>query len=169
MFWKMRSEQESFGESVFKLTLRERKKKAAGPSKKKKSIGQAGGSESTDMAKTTTVYQLKITLAEIKPPIWRRVQVKDCSLSKLHLVIQAAMGWTNTHLWGFDVGGVDYGDDPEGDMDQSQRPQSQARRPCGRGCQEVPLHLRLRRQLGTYRSGGEDVDHRAYAEISPMR
>jgi hypothetical protein len=71
------------------------------------------------MPKATTVYQLKITLAEIKPPIWRRVHVKDCSLSKLHQVIQAAMGWTNTHLWAFDIDGVDYGDDPEGEMDPS--------------------------------------------------
>jgi hypothetical protein len=27
------------------------------------------------------------------------------------------MGWTNSHLWAFDVDGVDYGDDPEGEMD----------------------------------------------------
>jgi hypothetical protein len=32
----------------------------------------------------TTVYQFKITLKNIKPPIWRRIQVKDCSLDKLH-------------------------------------------------------------------------------------
>ncbi len=68
------------------------------------------------MAKSTVIYQLKITLAHIKPPIWRRVQVKNCSLSKLHEVIQAAMGWTDTHLWAFDVAGEDYGDDPEGEM-----------------------------------------------------
>ena len=30
------------------------------------------------------VYQFKITLAESKPAIWRRIQVKDCSLDKLH-------------------------------------------------------------------------------------
>lgn len=71
------------------------------------------------MAKANIGYELKITLAEIKPPIWRRVQVRDCSLSKLHEVIQAAMGWTNTHLWTFDIDGVAYGDDPEGEMDLS--------------------------------------------------
>jgi hypothetical protein len=69
------------------------------------------------MAKSNSAYQLKITLVEIKPPIWRRVQVKNCSLSKLHEVIQAAMGWTNTHLWAFDIEGVGYGEDPEGEMD----------------------------------------------------
>jgi hypothetical protein len=71
------------------------------------------------MAKSRFIYQLKITLAEIKPPIWRRVQVKDCNLSKLHEVIQAALNWTNTHLWAFEIGGLDYGDDLEGDMDVS--------------------------------------------------
>jgi hypothetical protein len=69
------------------------------------------------MAKSSTVYQLKITLAEIKPPIWRRIQVKNCSLAKLHNVIQTAMGWMNMHLWVFDIDGEEYGDDPEGEMD----------------------------------------------------
>ncbi len=71
------------------------------------------------MPKAPTVYQLKITLAGIKPPIWRRVQVKDCSLLKLHQVIQAVMGWTDSHLWAFEVDGMDYGDDPAGEMDMS--------------------------------------------------
>jgi hypothetical protein len=69
------------------------------------------------VAKSSTIYQLKITLSQIKPPIWRRVQVKDGSLLKLHEVIQAAMGWTDTHLWAFDIDGVDFGEDPEGEMD----------------------------------------------------
>src|SRR5437879_5705020 len=45
----------------------------------------------TTMAKskaTGEVYQLKITLQYIKPPVWRRLQVKDCSLAKLHDLIQ---------------------------------------------------------------------------------
>lgn len=69
------------------------------------------------MAKSNTVYQLKITLAQIKPPIWRRVQVKNCSLSKLHDVIQTVFGWIGMHLWAFDIDGMDFGDDPEGEMD----------------------------------------------------
>jgi Plasmid pRiA4b ORF-3-like protein len=38
------------------------------------------------------VYQVKITLKDIRPPIWRRVLVTDCSLSKLHEIIQVVMG-----------------------------------------------------------------------------
>jgi hypothetical protein len=51
------------------------------------------------------VYQLKVTLDDIKPPIWRRIQVRgDVSLFKLHKIIQAAMGWEDYHLHQFIVG-----------------------------------------------------------------
>jgi hypothetical protein len=64
-----------------------------------------------------TVYQLKITLADIKPPVWRRIEVGDCTLSKLHKVIQIVMGWSGSHLWAFDIEGDPYGDDTEDDPD----------------------------------------------------
>jgi hypothetical protein len=63
------------------------------------------------------VYRLKITLAGIKPPIWRRVEVKDCTLSKLHEVIQVVMGWEGYHLWAFEIEGDQYGDAAAGDPD----------------------------------------------------
>jgi hypothetical protein len=56
------------------------------------------------------VYQFKITLKGIKPPIWRRIQSKDGTLDKLHEHIQTAMGWTNSHLHQFKIGGVIHGD-----------------------------------------------------------
>ncbi len=56
------------------------------------------------------VYQFKITLLESDPPIWRRIQVKDCTLDKLHEHIQTAMGWTNSHLHHFTLGTQLYGD-----------------------------------------------------------
>ena len=56
------------------------------------------------------LYQFKITLKDIEPPIWRRIQVKNCTLDKLHEHIQTAMGWTNSHLHQFKIGGVLYGD-----------------------------------------------------------
>jgi hypothetical protein len=64
------------------------------------------------------IYQLKITLRDIKPPVWRRVQVEDCTLAKLHEVIQTCMGWSNSHLHAFEVGGEQYGEpDPDGMME----------------------------------------------------
>jgi hypothetical protein len=59
---------------------------------------------------STVVYQFKITLTEVEPPIWRRIQVKDGTLDKLHEHIQLAMGWENSHLHQFRIGGVLYGD-----------------------------------------------------------
>jgi hypothetical protein len=67
--------------------------------------------------KTKTIYQLKIALAETRPPIWRRVQTQDCNLTKLHMVIQRAMGWYGGHLWAFDIDGEQYGENPWGDSD----------------------------------------------------
>jgi hypothetical protein len=59
---------------------------------------------------TDTVYQFKITLQESHPPIWRRIQVKDCTLDQLHEHIQTAMGWTNSHLHDFRIKDQRYGD-----------------------------------------------------------
>ena len=53
------------------------------------------------------IYQLKIQLEPnyIKPPIWRRVLVKDdITFLDLHKIIQVAMNWTNSHLWDFNFG-----------------------------------------------------------------
>lgn len=67
--------------------------------------------------KSGTVYPLKIVLGGIRPPIWRRVQVQNCNLTKLHEIIQRAMGWYCSHLWAFDIGGEQYGENPWGDSD----------------------------------------------------
>ena len=67
--------------------------------------------------KSGTVYQLKIVLAETRPPIWRRVQVQNCNLTKFHEIIQRAMGWYGGHLWAFDIDGEQYGENPWGDSD----------------------------------------------------
>ncbi|HET8617695.1 MAG TPA: plasmid pRiA4b ORF-3 family protein [Acidimicrobiales bacterium] len=70
-------------------------------------------------AKSGSVYQLKVTLLDTKPPIWRRVLVDGRStLDHLHEVIQAAFGWWNCHLHEFEVGTTRYGvPDPDGDWD----------------------------------------------------
>jgi hypothetical protein len=60
--------------------------------------------------KTDAVFQIKVTLKGIHPPIWRRVQTTDCTLEELHALIQVTMGWEFEHLYRFNVGGVDYAD-----------------------------------------------------------
>jgi hypothetical protein len=52
--------------------------------------------------KATHVYQFKITLKEISPLIWRRIQVPDTyTFWDLHVAIQDAMGWLDYHLHQF--------------------------------------------------------------------
>jgi len=56
------------------------------------------------------IYQIKITLRHVTPPVWRRIEVSaDIKLGKLHKILQTAMGWTDSHLHAFRAGGVTYG------------------------------------------------------------
>jgi hypothetical protein len=56
------------------------------------------------------IHQFKLTLVDTQPPIWRRIQVRECTLDKLHEHIQTAMGWTNSHLNQFLIRDQLYGD-----------------------------------------------------------
>jgi hypothetical protein len=48
------------------------------------------------------IFQFKITLKDIKPPIWRRIQMPgSCTFWDLHVAIQDAMGWMDCHLHEF--------------------------------------------------------------------
>jgi hypothetical protein len=65
----------------------------------------------TKTVSNAPIYQLKVTLDESKPPIWRRLLVPgDVTLEHLHYIIQAAMGWTNSHLHQFIVDGLYFGE-----------------------------------------------------------
>jgi len=69
------------------------------------------------------VVQLRISLQEVRPVVWRRLLVPgSVRLSKLHAVFQAAMGWTNSHLHSFRIGDTVYGmqfdDYPPGEKDE---------------------------------------------------
>jgi hypothetical protein len=51
-----------------------------------------------------SIYQFKVTLKEIEPPIWRRIQVPaGYSFWDLHVAIQDALGWLDYHLHVFRV------------------------------------------------------------------
>lgn len=71
----------------------------------------------TSAPSTGVVYQLKITLLDTKPPIWRRVLIDGAgTLDHLHEVIQAAFGWWGYHLHDFEVGRTRYAvPDPDDD------------------------------------------------------
>jgi Plasmid pRiA4b ORF-3-like protein len=67
-----------------------------------------------------SIARLRIKLDDVEPAVERRVEVPlTIRLDRLHLVLQAAMGWTNSHLYEIrarDVGwgrpGPHFGDGP---------------------------------------------------------
>jgi hypothetical protein len=64
-----------------------------------------------EVAKNRAVYQFKVSLADVSPLTWRRIQVwEDYTLDQLHRVLQATMGWENYHLYEFRVGAKKYRD-----------------------------------------------------------
>lgn len=76
------------------------------------------GKGSTDRKKKTPLkaiskmeplsYQLKVSLKGIQPPIWRRILVpNDITFHQLHEIIQIVMGWTNSHLYCFEIGDME--------------------------------------------------------------
>lgn len=68
------------------------------------------------MADSPTVHQLKITLHESKPPIWRRVLLpSSATLFQLHGVIQESFGWIGYHLHECEIAGTRYGDAEDDD------------------------------------------------------
>jgi Plasmid pRiA4b ORF-3-like protein len=69
------------------------------------------------------VCQLKVTLLDSRPLIWRRLLVPaDLTLPRLHKVLQIAMGWQNSHVYEFHVEG---------------------RRPAGRGSAPMGRNARI--------------------------
>jgi hypothetical protein len=70
------------------------------------------------------MYQLKITINGITPPIWRRLLISEnISLYKMHHIIQETFGWTNSHLYFFGkidskIGNVQLWDDGETTPDE---------------------------------------------------
>ena len=61
------------------------------------------------MAKQPQIITLRIEIDEITPAIWRRIEVDaDITLRGLHHIIQAAFGWTSSHLHEFIMEGRTY-------------------------------------------------------------
>src|SRR5579863_689713 len=67
-----------------------------------------------------TIAHLRIKLDDVEPAVVRRLEVPlTIRLDRLHLVLQAAMGWTNSHLYeirardvGWGIPDPDFGDGP---------------------------------------------------------
>ena len=57
-----------------------------------------------------SIIEIKVTLEYIEPAFTRTLQVPSTiRLDSLHLTLQAAMGWTNSHLYMFEASGATWG------------------------------------------------------------
>ena len=101
------------------------------------------------------ICTLRIELRDSKPLIWREVEVPTAiTLLMLHKIVQAAMGWDDSHLWQLTAGGVTYGSRIESLWDEEEQNRDPAKR-------------RLRDVLGPRRTTleyeydfGDSWDHR---------
>ena len=88
--------------------------------------------ERVSASNSRRLFQFKVLLRGTEPAIWRRIQVWDDTLDRLHEHLQSAMGWTNSHLHQFLINGRCYGDpellddgfDPSSGVDSTQTPMS---------------------------------------------
>src|SRR5438874_11105953 len=79
---------------------------------------------STDKTQDTVkVYQLKVSLRDISPMIWRRLLVtSDTTIAQLHTILQTVMGCEDLHLHRFCIYGKEYGIYREGGMSFDDNP-----------------------------------------------
>jgi hypothetical protein len=94
-----------------------------------------------------TIARLKITLNDVEPLVLRRIEIPfDIRLDRLHEVLQAAMGWSNSHLYEICAGGVGWGlTDPDLARRSTRCTQGKARPRCRRHRRkDSALSLRLR-------------------------
>ena len=80
-------------------------------------VGPAAGQIQPMLYKELNAAKLRVTIDDIEPLIWRRlVAPLSWRLDELHLTIQAAFNWWNSHLHEFRIGGLRYGDPDVEDM-----------------------------------------------------
>ena len=96
------------------------------PDRQGKSIFRKNTKRNQPMAKKKydSIFQIKISLLDSDPLIWRRILVpSNFTLKKLHNVIQIVMGWENGHLHQFLVGEAIYSEnEPEFEYEPEVRP-----------------------------------------------
>ncbi len=104
-----------------------RRKAAWRPPRRRAAKRAKKRAKKTAAREARSLYELKITLQGVRPPIWRRIEVRsDIMLDGLHRAIQDAMGWDDAHLHEFECGGTRYGPvvddfDPFGEGPENER------------------------------------------------
>lgn len=63
------------------------------------------------MADPRKIYRFHVRLREVRPAVWRRIEIRaDATFWALHVAIQDAMGWTDSHLHDFELPSADGGE-----------------------------------------------------------
>lgn len=64
-----------------------------------------------DAMQRRRIYQLKVTLVDTEPPIWRQLLVPGgYTLDRVSRVIQLSLGWQGYHLHSFEIDGEQFGE-----------------------------------------------------------
>ena len=93
---------------------------AGGREGRKSGRGKHGGKRRVG---PPVIYQMRLSLLGIDPPIWRRLQVRSSvTLERLHRIVQIVMGWEDDHLYQFEVGGARYSPSEHSFLDDSYDP-----------------------------------------------
>jgi hypothetical protein len=59
---------------------------------------------------TPPVYVLRVSIADVEPPVWRELNVPgECTLGDLHDILQIAFGWEDGHMHSFTIKSTEYG------------------------------------------------------------
>ncbi|UUP18221.1 plasmid pRiA4b ORF-3 family protein [Nitratireductor thuwali] len=71
------------------------------------------------MTASTAIARIKIVLDDVEPAVMRRLEVPlKLRLDRLHIVIQHAVGWTDSHLYEFRIRDIGFGiPDPDWGFD----------------------------------------------------
>jgi hypothetical protein len=65
-----------------------------------------------------SIVRICVTLLDVDPAIWRRIEVPaNCTLERLHDVLQIILGWADYHLHHFQIGSLMYGEPTPEDRD----------------------------------------------------
>src|SRR5271165_4269343 len=92
---------------------------------------------------TTAIARLKVTLDHVEPKVLRRIEVPaDIKLDRLHLTLQAALGWTNSHLFEIRARDTRWGlpdpDWPDGPLDARNAKLIDVLEDAGTRCRQPP-------------------------------
>lgn len=108
--------------SAAKASNKSAKKAAAGKAATKgaKAAKRARPAGAMAPGAADRILQIKVTLADSRPAIWRRLEVGGATtLGDLHDILQIVMGWTNSHLHQFIADDGTYYSDPRFQLDDA--------------------------------------------------